>query len=156
MRNTQIKSINQSEVFIGGMYFENNNISLNLNDGLDYVNIIGNFHSVTINSCFLTVNNSLTLLRNKRIDRLQLKWEFISESKENLAISFRVRRQDSKGNFGIIDSTRVNSSSNSETFGQTIIDVNSGDKFYMQLRNIDLLNPTSNILIPSARLILEQ
>ncbi len=156
MRNTQTKTINQSENFIGGMYFENNNISLNLNDGLDYVNIIGNFHALTINSCFLIVNNSLTLLRKKNFNRLNLEWEFISESKENLAISFRVRRQNSKGIFGIIDSTRVNSSSNSKTFGNTIIDVNSNDKYYMQLRNIDILHPTSNILITSAKLVLKQ
>lgn len=155
MRHTFTKSINQSQTSIGGMYFENNNIPLNLNDGLDYVNIVGNYLPLTINSCFLIVNNSLTLLRSK-FTKMNLLWEFESTSKEILNIAFRIKRLDSKGKCEIIDSTRINSSSNSRTFGQTIISVNSNDKYYMQIRNIDLLQPTSNILITSAELVLTE
>lgn len=156
MRHTFTKSINQSQTSIGGMYFENNNVPLNLNDGLDYVNITGNFLPLTINSCFLTVNNSLTLLRTNKFTKMNLLWEFESTSKEILNIAFRIKRLDSKGKCEIIDSTRINSSSNSRTFGQTIISVNSNDKYYMQIRNIDLLQPTSNILITSAELVLTE
>jgi hypothetical protein len=155
MRHTFQKSINQTQVLIGGMYFENNTVPLSLNDGLDYVNIIGNYLPLTINSCFLIVNNSLTLLRSK-FTKMNLLWEFTSESKETLNISFRVKRLDSKGKCEVIDSTRINSSSNIRTFGQTIINVNSNDKYYMQIRNIDLSQPTSNILITSAELVLTE
>lgn len=155
MRHTFQKSINQTQVLIGGMYFENNTVPLSLNDGLDYVNIIGNYSPLTINSCFLIVNNSLTLLRSK-FTKMNLLWEFTSESKETLNISFRVKRLDSKGKCEVIDSTRINSSSNIRTFGQTIINVNSNDKYYMQIRNIDLSQPTSNILITSAELVLTE
>lgn len=155
MRHTFQKSINQTQVLIGGMYFENNTIPLSLNDGLDYVNITGNYLPLTINSCFLIVNNSLTLLRSK-FTKMNLLWEFTSESKETLNISFRVKRLDSKGKCEVIDSTRINSSSNIRTFGQTIINVNSNDKYYMQIRNIDLSQPTSNILITSAELVLTE
>jgi len=151
MRHTFQKSINQTQVLIGGMYFENNTVPLSLNDGLDYVNIIGNYLPLTINSCFLIVNNSLTLLRSK-FTKMNLLWEFTSESKETLNISFRVKRLDSKGKCEVIDSTRINSSSNIRTFGQTIIDVNANDKFYMQIRNTDLIYPTSNITIVSAKI----
>lgn len=152
MRHLFQKSINSSDIFVGGMYFENNNNPLNLNDGLDYVNITGNFLPLTTNSCFLVSNNLLTLLRRNKFEKLNLKWEFISSSENVMAISFRVRRQDSKGNFSVIESTRVNSSSNIRTFGQTIIDVNANDKFYMQIRNTDLIYPTSNITIVSAKI----
>ena len=155
MRHTFQKSINQTQVLIGGMYFENNTIPLSLNDGLDYVNITGNYLPLTINSCFLIVNNSLTLLRSK-FTKMNLLWEFTSESKETLNISFRVKRLDSKGKCEVINSTRINSSSNIRTFGQTIINVNSNDKYYMQIRNIDLSQPTSNILITSAELVLTE
>ena len=155
MRHTFQKSINQTQVLIGGMYFENNTVPLSLNDGLDYVNITGNYLPLTINSCFLIVNNSLTLLRSK-FTKMNLLWEFTSESKETLNISFRVKRLDSKGKCEVIDSTRINSSSNIRTFGQTIINVNSNDKYYMQIRNIDLSQPTSNILITSAELVLTE
>lgn len=155
MRHTFQKSINQTQVLIGGMYFENNTVPLSLNDGLDYVNIIGNYLPLTINSCFLIVNNSLTLLRSK-FTKMNLLWEFTSESKETLNISFRVKRLDSKGKCEVIDSTRINSSSNIRTFGQTIINVNSNDKYYMQICNIDLSQPTSNILITSAELVLTE
>lgn len=155
MRHTFQKSINQTQVLIGGMYFENNTIPLNLNDGLDYVNMIGNYLPLTINSCFLIVNNSLTLLRSK-FTKMNLLWEFESTSKETLDISFRIKRLDSKGKCEIIDSTRINSSSNIRTFGQTIINVNSNDKYYMQIRNIDLSQPISNILITNAELVLTE
>lgn len=91
MRHLFQKSINSSDIFVGGMYFENNNNPLNLNDGLDYVNITGNFLPLTTNSCFLVSNNLLTLLRRNKFEKLNLKWEFISSSENVMAISFRVR-----------------------------------------------------------------
>jgi hypothetical protein len=156
MRHTFTKSINQSQTSIGGMHFENNNTHLNLNDGLDYVNIVGNFLPLTINSCFLVVNNSLTLLRTNKFTKMNLLWEFTSVSNEVLNISFRVKRVNFKGDCEFIESTKVNSSSNSRTFGQTIISVNSNDKYYMQIRNVDSSRPTSNILITSAELVLTE
>ena len=156
MRHTFTKSINQSQTLIGGMYFENNTTPLNLNDGLDYVNIVGNFLPLTINSCFLTVNNSLTLLRTNKFTKMNLLWEFTSESSSILDIAFRIKRMNFKGECEFIESTKVNGSSNSRTFGQTIISVNSNDKYYMQIRNIDSSNPTSNILITSAELVLTE
>ena len=155
MRHTFQKSINQTQVLIGGMYFENNTIPLSVNDMLDYENITVNYLPLTMNCCFLIINNSLTLLRSK-FTKMNLLWEFTSESKETLNISFRVKRLDSKGKCEVIDSTRINSSSNIRTFGQTIINVNSNDKYYMQIRNIDLSQPTSNILITSAELVLTE
>lgn len=152
--------------FFDGMYFENNNIETNLNNGLDFVNIgnLASSHELFIpveeNKCFsitgkTTSLQSLNLIKCGKVDKVFLKWDLLIESSTKLKLAFRIRKQNSKGIFEVIDSTRV-TGTNGKNFGQTIINILNEDKFYMQLRNIDVENPILNVIIKQARLIIEE
>jgi len=82
-----------------------------------------------------------------------LKWEVIVLSKEKISLAFRILQ-----NKKIIDSTRVNGYSDIEevsNFGNTLIEINSKDRFLIQIKNIDSKKPTEKVIIKTVRMILE-
>lgn len=142
---------NKEEFFSGIEFTEEKEIDLN--DGLDFITFSESFKLLQ-NSKNSSVNkNELIVTKCKPNLLVSLKWEVIVLSKEKISLAFRILQ-----NKKIIDSTRVNGYSDIEevsNFGNTLIEINSKDRFLIQIKNIDSKKPTEKVIIKTVRMILE-
>lgn len=152
MRRRQFFDKNSKEEFFGGIEFIGEK-ELSLNDGLDFVTFSEQFQLLKSSKNVSINKNELIVTKCKPNQVVNLKWEIITISKEKISLAFRILK-----NKEIINSTRVNGFANIEevqNFGNTLVEINSKDRFIIQIKNTDFERPTEKIIIKTARMILE-
>jgi hypothetical protein len=153
MRRRQFFDNKDDNFFAGIEYINETEKETNLNDGLEFVILNEQFNLLKTNKYFSVNKNELVVLKCKPNLIVNLKWEIIVLAKEKISLAFRILK-----NKEIINSTRVNGFANIEevqNFGNTLVEINSKDRFIIQIKNIDLEKPTEKIIVKTVRVILE-
>lgn len=165
----------QTGKIVGGMYFVNNTTETNLSSAT-FVNIgtgfaghlpfeltipysSGNDYYFDITGGVVTASQKLRYFKGKNGTQLTMKWSLTVESVDagpgftNNEIFLRISKTDVDSVTTVISDSVSNCSTNQfgmRISGVSIVSVNVGDSFFIQLEQLAGLN----VLVPSAELIL--